>query len=168
MSYHIGDALHTAHYSIGSGTKLAMEDAIALYKACQAAEDVSGALAAFEAARRTEVEITQHASEVSVVWTENAKRYREMEAIQAAYSMLTRSKQITHENLRLRDAEFISDMEAWFAGQYGVSESLPPMFLPFTLRDMTLANRVVVSPMDMYMSEDGTVGDFHLVHLGGL
>ena len=164
----IGDALHTAHYSIGSGTKLAMEDAIALYQACQDAEDVRGALAAFEAARRTDVEIIQHAADVSVVWTENAGRYREMEAIQAAYSMLTRSKQITHENLRLRDAGFISDMETWFAGKSGTSESLPPMFLPFALRDMTLANRVVVSPMDMYMSEDGTVGDFHLVHLGSL
>ena len=164
----IGDALHTAHYSIGSGTKLAMEDAIALYQACQDAEDVPSALVAFEAARRTDVEIIQHAADVSVVWTENAGRYREMEAIQAAYSMLTRSKQITHENLRLRDTGFISDMETWFAGKSGKSESLPPMFLPFALRDMALANRVVVSPMDMYMSEDGTVGDFHLVHLGSL
>ena len=82
-----------------------------------------------ESARRTEVEITQHAAEVSVVWTENVKRYREMEAIQAAYSMLTRSKQITHENLRLRRG-FISDMEAWFSGKFGRSKSLPPMFLP--------------------------------------
>ena len=164
----IGDALHTAHYSIGSGTKLAMEDAIALFQAFEEAEDVKTALAKFDEARRTEVEITQHAADVSVVWTENAQRYWEMDAIQATYSMLTRSKQITHENLRLRDAVFIDDVEAWFAKEFSVPKNTPPMFLPFKLRGMDLANRVVVSPMDMYMSEDGTVGDFHFVHLGSL
>ncbi len=164
----IGDALHTAHYSIGSGTKLAMEDAIALFQAFEEAEDVKTALAKFDEARRTEVEITQHAADVSVVWTENAQRYWEMDAIQATYSMLTRSKQITHENLRLRDAVFIDDVEAWFAKEFSVPKNPPPMFLPFKLRGMDLANRVVVSPMDMYMSEDGTVGDFHFVHLGSL
>ena len=164
----IGDALHTAHYSIGSGTKLAMEDAIALFQAFEEAEDVKTALAKFDEARRTEVEITQHAADVSVVWTENAQRYWEMDAIQATYSMLTRSKQITHENLRLRDAVFIDDVEAWFAKEFSGPKNTPPMFLPFKLRGMDLANRVVVSPMDMYMSEDGTVGDFHFVHLGSL
>jgi len=164
----IGDALHTAHYSIGSGTKLAMEDAIALFQAFEENSDVKSALAAFDEGRRTEVEITQHAADVSVVWTENAKRYWDMDAIQATYSMLTRSKQITHENLRLRDEGFIDDVEDWFAAGFNVPKGTPPMFLPFKLRDMELANRVVVSPMDMYMSEEGAVGDFHFVHLGSL
>jgi anthraniloyl-CoA monooxygenase len=169
----IGDALHTAHYSIGSGTKLAMEDAIALYEAFKDNAAVSDALPAFEAARRTEVEITQHAADVSVVWTENAARYWEMEPIQACYSMLTRSKQITHENLRLRDAGFIDDMETWFAETVkgrGLTPpaGAPPMFAPLQLRELTLPNRVAVAPMDMYMAEDGVPGDFHFVHLGSL
>jgi anthraniloyl-CoA monooxygenase len=169
----LGDALHTAHYSIGSGTKLGMEDAIALYEAIENSDTVGSALRSFEDARRTEVEMTQHAADVSVVWTENTRRYLHMEPIQAAYSMLTRSKQITHENLRLRDPKFIDDVEAWFAAKAGagrrnLAAGTPPMFIPFRLRDMTLANRVVVSPMDMYSAENGTVGDFHFVHLGSL
>jgi anthraniloyl-CoA monooxygenase len=169
----LGDALHTAHYSIGSGTKLGMEDAIALYEAIENSDSIGSALRIFEGARRTEVEMTQHAADVSVVWTENVSRYWDMEPIQAAYSMLTRSKQITHENLRLRDSDFIDDVETWFAAKADTVGSkipggTPPMFTPFQLRGMRLANRVVVSPMDMYSATDGTVGDFHFVHLGSL
>ena len=165
----LGDALHTAHYSIGSGTKLAMEDAIALYDSFRLNNDVADALAHFESSRREAVEITQHAGDVSVVWTENPERYWDMEPIQAAYSMLTRAKQVTHENLRLRDPGFIDRVETWFARSTPGGDAPPaPMFTPFQLRGMTLVNRVVVSPMDMYSAEDGVVGDFHFVHMGGL
>ncbi len=172
----IGDALHTAHYSIGSGTKLAMEDAIALFQAIEDADSVPAALERFESTRREEVEKTQHAANVSVTWTENPGRYWKMEPIQAAFSMLSRSKQITYENLRLRDAGFIDRIDRWFAERAGESQGFdappdpppPPMFTPFRLRGMSLANRVVVSPMDMYSAEDGTPGAFHYVHFGGL
>jgi len=171
----IGDALHTAHYSIGSGTKLAMEDAIALVDAVTNAPSIAAALADFEDGRRQEVEITQHAADVSVSWTENPRRYWDMGPLQAAFSMLSRSKQVTYDNLRLRDADFVDRVDRRFAE--GVREAgfavpldppPPPMFTPFRLRQMVLANRVVVSPMDMYAAEDGTVGDFHQVHLGSL
>ncbi len=171
----LGDALHTAHYSIGSGTKLAMEDAIALVDSLQAADSVRDALLDFEAIRREEVEKVQHSGDVSVTWTENPERFRNMPAIQAAYSMLSRSKQVTHENLRLRDAAFVDRMERWFAGEVRAAgfsvdpvKPPPPMFTPFRLRRMTIPNRVVVSPMDMYSATDGVVGDFHLVHFGAL
>ena len=169
----IGDALHTAHYSIGSGTKLAMEDAIALHSSFSEEKNIKNALKKFEEVRRTEVEITQHAADVSVVWTENAERYKNMEPIQAAYSMLTRSKQITHENLRIRDNKFIEQVEDWFIHGVrnkglDVSSKNPPMFTPYNIRGMHVPNRVVVSPMDMYSAKDGAVGDFHFVHLGSL
>ena len=169
----IGDALHTAHYSIGSGTKLAMEDAIALHKSLSEENNVQTALKNFEVIRRTEVEITQHAADVSVAWTENTNRYWDLQPLQAAYSMLTRSKQITHENLRLRDSEFIEKIEDWFSHQvrekgFVVPKSTPPMFTPYKLREMIISNRIVVSPMDMYSAIEGTVGDFHFVHLGSL
>jgi len=171
----IGDALHTAHYSIGSGTKLAMEDAIALTDALVETGSVADALPRFEATRREEVEITQHAADVSVTWTEEPHRYLDLAPIQATYSMLTRAKALTHENMRLRDAGFIDKAERWFAEDvrsagYDIDVTDPPapMFTPFRLRDMTVANRVVVSPMDMYSAEDGTVGDFHFVHFGAL
>lgn len=164
----MGDALHTAHYSIGSGTKLAMEDAIALFEAFKVHDNVADALPAYAAARKTETEILQHAAEVSVVWTENVQRYWDMDPIQATYSMLTRSKQVTHENLRLRDPKFIEDVETWFRAQQAESNASAPMFQPLHLRDMKLVNRVMVSPMDMYSAEDGTIGDFHFVHFGSL
>jgi anthraniloyl-CoA monooxygenase len=171
----IGDALHTAHYSIGSGTKLAMEDAIALVDAVTGAPSIPAALTAFEEGRRQEVEITQHAADVSVIWTENPGRYWKMDALQATFSMLSRSKQVTYDNLRLRDAGFVDRVDRWFAeavrGQ-GFAVPLdpppPPMFTPFRLRDMVLQNRVVVSPMDMYSAADGTAGEFHVVHMGSL
>jgi anthraniloyl-CoA monooxygenase len=167
----LGDALHTAHYSIGSGTKLAMEDAIALVDALERTGTVADALPRFQETRREEVEKTQHAADVSVIWTENPKRYRHMPAWQAAFSMLTRSKQVTYDNLRIRDPHFVEQVDRWFAdgvraAGFNLAGDPPPMFTPLKLRDMTLANRVVVSPMDMYSAEDGTVGDFHFVHFG--
>ena len=169
----LGDALHTAHYSIGSGTKLAMEDAIALYEAFRGGGALTDALARFEEDRRPEVERTQHASDTSVVWTENPRRYWDMEPIQAAFSMLSRSKQVTYDNLRLRDAGFVDRVDTWFCHRVReaglpVENDGPPMFTPFRLRGMTVPNRVVVSPMDMYSARDGAIGDFHFVHLGSL
>ena len=169
----LGDALHTAHYSIGSGTKLAMEDAIALYEAFRGGGALTDALARFEEDRRPEVERTQHASDTSVVWTENPRRYWDMEPIQAAFSMLSRSKQVTYDNLRLRDAGFVDRVDVWFCRRIReaglpVETDGPPMFTPFRLRGMTVPNRVVVSPMDMYSARDGAIGDFHFVHLGSL
>ena len=169
----LGDALHTAHYSIGSGTKLAMEDAIALYEAFRGGGAMTDVLARFEEDRRPEVERTQHASDTSVVWTENPRRYWDMEPIQAAFSMLSRSKQVTYDNLRLRDAGFVDRVDAWFCRRVReaglpVETARPPMFTPFRLRGITVPSRVVVSPMDMYSARDGAIGDFHFVHLGSL
>ena len=171
----IGDALHTAHYSIGSGTKLAMEDSIALLDALAETDTIAAAQARFAEIRREEVEKTQHASEVSVIWTEEPQRYWDMAPLQAAFSMLSRSKQVTYENLRLRDPALIDRLDSWFAGtvrdagfDIPAENPPPPMFTPFSLRGLTLANRVVVSPMDMYSSTDGVPGDFHFVHLGSM
>jgi len=171
----IGDALHTAHYSIGSGTKLAMEDAIALVDAVVGTPSISTALARFEETRRQDAEVTQHAADVSVTWTENPARYWHMSPLQATFSMLSRSKQITYDNLRLRDPNFIERVNTWFAGQVGeqgfdvpLDPAPPPMFTPFRLGNIVLQNRVVVSPMDMYSAVDGTIGDFHFVHMGSL
>ncbi len=167
----MGDALHTAHYSIGSGTKLAMEDAIALMQAFKDKPTVAEALPHFQAMRQEEVEKTQHAADVSVIWTENPRRFQHMPAWQAAFSMLTRSKQITYDNLRVRDPDYGAGVDRAFGDQvrangFNLDGDPPPMFTPFKLRDMVLANRVVVSPMDMYSATDGTVGDFHFVHFG--
>ena len=169
----LGDALHTAHYSIGSGTKLAMEDAIALHEAFLGGGALPEILARFEEARRPEVERAQHASDTSVVWTENPGRYWDMAPIQAAFSMLSRSKQVTYDNLRLRDAGFVDRVDSWFcdgvrASGLALEGEPPPMFTPFRLRGMTVPNRVVVSPMDMYSAREGEIGDFHFVHLGSL
>ncbi len=171
----LGDALHTAHYSIGSGTKLAMEDAIALVAAVTATDSVPAALARFERVRREEVEKTQHAADVSLTWFEEPERFWQLEPEQLTFSLLTRSKQITYENLRRRDAAYVGAMDRWWAARANAALGLaldldappPPMFTPFKLRDMHLANRVVVSPMGMYSAVDGTPNDFHLVHLGG-
>ena len=170
----LGDALHTAHYSIGSGTKLAMEDAIALVDALAATDTVADGLARFERVRREEVEKIQHAADVSLAWFEEPPRFWQQEPMQLAFSLLTRSKQITYENLRRRDPAFIRAVDRWWAAktnrELGVSLNTeappPPMFTPFRLRDMWLANRVVVSPMGMYSAVNGTPNDFHLVHLG--
>ncbi|MGH6989621.1 MAG: bifunctional salicylyl-CoA 5-hydroxylase/oxidoreductase, partial [Stellaceae bacterium] len=172
----VGDAAHTAHFSIGSGTKLAMEDAIALAEALSAHGAMPAALAAYEAERRPIVESTQRAAETSLHWFEETERYhRRLVPIQFAASLLTRSLRITHENLKQRDPDFIARLDRWFAAeaanQSGVNvpaePAPPPMFTPFRLRDLVLGNRVVVSPMCMYSATDGMPNDWHLVHLGG-
>src|SRR3954453_4636498 len=146
----LGDAAHTAHFSIGSGTKLAMEDAISLAWAVR-----SGDLDAYEAERRPIVESPQRAGRGSLEWFEGIGRYMPQDPSTFAFNLLTRSRRITHGELRMRDPDFVASL----------CDS-PPMFSPFRLRSLELANRVVVSPMDMYSSVDGTPGDFHLVHLG--
>ncbi len=167
----IGDAKATAHYSIGSGTKLAMEDAIALFQALGAHDALPVALAAYERDRREEVEKTQHAANVSLAWFEQMERYWGMAPEQFAFGVMSRSKQITYENLKLRDAGFVERVERWFLGEvrragFDVPDGTPPMFTPFRLRDMLLQNRVVVSPMDQYMAVDGLPNEWHLVHYG--
>jgi anthraniloyl-CoA monooxygenase len=159
----VGDAAHTAHFSVGSGTKLAMEDAIGLADALEPAQsgDLGSALSRYQARRQLEVLRLQNAARNSTEWFENVARYATLPPEQFAYSLLTRSQRIGHENLRLRDTTYVGRVERWFAGR-----DVPPMFVPFRLRDLELQNRIVVSPMDMYSSVDGTPGDFHLVHLG--
>lgn len=208
----LGDAAHTAHFSIGSGTKLAMEDAIVLARELGALPALrltaDGALPAemvqaidrYQAQRATEVLRLQNAARNSMEWFEHVKRYIALEPEQFAYSLLTRSQRVSHENLRLRDAGYLAGVERWFASRAereaarsadreaaratglevgleagraaGVapagraSAAPPPMFTPFRLRGMTLENRIVVSPMDMYCATDGVPNDFHLVHYG--
>ncbi|MFJ6760518.1 bifunctional salicylyl-CoA 5-hydroxylase/oxidoreductase [Streptomyces sp. NPDC091273] len=160
----LGDAAHTAHFSIGSGTKLAVEDALALAEAVAGADgDVPAALAAYEAARRPAVASTQRAAAASRAWFEEIAGYVDQPARQFAFNLLTRSRRVTHDNLRLRDERFARAVERDFGCP---DEHTPPMFTPLTLRGLTLRNRVVVSPMDMYSAVDGVPGDFHLVHLG--
>jgi anthraniloyl-CoA monooxygenase len=170
----VGDAAHTAHFSIGSGTKLAIEDSIALARALQSHADVASALAAYEAERRPEVASLQRAAQVSLEWFEDAERYHgRLEPIPFAFSLLTRSLRVTHENLKVRDAKFVESVDRWCADQASMQTRRavsgpppPPMFTPFRLRDLVLWNRVVVSPMCQYSAEDGTPNDWHLVHLG--
>ncbi|HEU4557400.1 MAG TPA: bifunctional salicylyl-CoA 5-hydroxylase/oxidoreductase [Longimicrobium sp.] len=164
----VGDAAHTAHFSIGSGTKLAMEDSIVLARELNDRACIGEALEAYEAERKLDAVRLQNAARNSMEWFENVKRYVHLEPEQFAYSLLTRSQRVSHENLRLRDNVYLGGVERWFAARSGVEAEAapPPMFTPFQLRGMTLANRVVVSPMDMYSAEDGTPNDFHLVHLG--
>jgi anthraniloyl-CoA monooxygenase len=172
----LGDALHTAHFSIGSGTKLAMEDAIHLCDALEQTASVSEAYRRFEQTRREDVEKTQYASNVSAVWTENPHRYWNMAPLQACFSMLSRAKAVTYENLRLRDPAFIGHVDEWFAEtvreqglELPAGRPPPPMFTPFRIGQTVVDNRVVVSPMNMYSAEPGGIpGDFHLVHLGRL
>ena len=163
----LGDAAHTAHFSIGSGTKMAMEDSIALAKALVAEPSVPRALAAYEEERRPIVERTQKAAQDSLLWFENVKRYRDLSPTQFAFSLLTRSKRITFENLQLRDPGFAAHVASWFEGDLGAQgkPGRPTMFAPLQLRDLTIPNRVVVSPMCMYSAHDGLVGDFHFAHL---
>jgi len=170
----VGDAKATAHFSIGSGTKLAMEDAIALFEAFKKHPDVKQALTVYDTARREEVEKTQHAANVSLAWFEHMKRYWGMEPVQFAFGVMSRSKQITWENLELRDPAFVRQVHRWFAQkvraegfQVDLDNPPVPMFTPFRLRDMVVENRVVVSPMDQYSAVDGVPGDWHFVHLGG-
>ncbi|WP_369273955.1 bifunctional salicylyl-CoA 5-hydroxylase/oxidoreductase [Streptomyces sp. R11] len=158
----LGDAAHTAHFSIGSGTKLAVEDALALAACLEEQPDIPGALRAYEEERKPVVASTQRAARASLEWFENLGLYLDQPPRQFAFNLLTRSRRVTHDNLRLRDAGFTEAVER----DFGCPAGTPPMFTPFRLRGLTLRNRVVVSPMDMYSATDGVPGDFHLVHLG--
>jgi anthraniloyl-CoA monooxygenase len=163
----IGDAAHTAHFSIGSGTKLAMEDAISLARHAAPGTELAGALAAYQAEREIEVLKLQSAARNRMEWFENVARHARLPPRQFAYSLLTGSQRIGHENLKLRDRAFVEDHERWLARQCGPQlESRPPMFLPLTLRGLQIANRVVVSPMAQYMARDGLPGEWHFVHYG--
>ncbi|MGZ4605256.1 MAG: bifunctional salicylyl-CoA 5-hydroxylase/oxidoreductase [Blastococcus sp.] len=162
----LGDAAHTAHFSIGSGTKLAMEDALALVACLYEQPDVDTALAAYEAERRPVVLSTQRAAQASLEWFENIGQYVGQAPEQFAFNIVTRSRRITYDNLELRDPEFVAAIDTWFARAAGSREVRPPMFQPFRLGQLELPNRVVVSPMDMYSAHDGMPTDFHLVHLG--
>ncbi|RZI93201.1 MAG: bifunctional salicylyl-CoA 5-hydroxylase/oxidoreductase, partial [Variovorax sp.] len=160
----MGDAAHTAHFSIGSGTKLALEDAIDLANSFAAQDgSIDEVLTHYEATRSVEVLKIQNAARNSTEWFENVKRYAGMPIEQFAYSMLTRSQRISHENLRLRDAAWLGGYEQWLAGG---KKAIPPMLMPFSVRELTLKNRIVVSPMATYSAVDGVPQDFLLVHLG--
>jgi anthraniloyl-CoA monooxygenase len=168
----LGDAAHTAHFSIGSGTKLAMEDALALAACLREQPSLPAALAAYESERRPVVLSTQRAAQASLDWFENLSLYADQDPMQFAFNIMTRSRRVTYDNLRLRDPEFVGRVDDWYARHeaargHGDARPGPPMFQPFRLRGLTLANRVVVSPMDMYCAVDGLPDDFHMVHLGG-
>ncbi|MEZ5960961.1 MAG: bifunctional salicylyl-CoA 5-hydroxylase/oxidoreductase [Hyphomonadaceae bacterium] len=160
----IGDAAHTAHFSIGSGTKLAIEDAIKLAQVLHGGKPLAEALAEYHAERQVEVLKLQNAARNSTEWFENIDRYATLEPLQFTYSLLTRSQRVSHENLRVRDKTYLGKVESWFSGVE--HNPPPPMFAPLKLRDMEISNRVVVSPMCMYSAVDGEVNDFHLVHYG--
>ena len=169
----MGDAAHTAHFSIGSGTKLAMEDAIALFEESARTTTSPTRFSAYDVNRRDEVGRLQHAAEVSLAWFEHVERYWDMPPSQFAFGLLSRSKAITYDNLRTRDADFIADVDRDFAAGVAERENLPevadtpppPMFTPFTIGGMRLQNRVVVAPMCQYCAEDGVPGEWHYVHL---
>ncbi|MBC7942797.1 MAG: bifunctional salicylyl-CoA 5-hydroxylase/oxidoreductase [Chitinophagaceae bacterium] len=168
----MGDAAHTAHFSIGSGTKLALEDAIELARCIgRQTGDLAAALQDYEAVRSVDVLRIQNAARNSTEWFEHVDRYADLSPEQFAYSMLTRSQRISHENLRLRDKDYIAHYEDWLAGSAGAQRQpaqapIPPMFTPYQLRSVRLKNRVVVSPMAQYSCDDGLPADYHLVHLG--
>jgi anthraniloyl-CoA monooxygenase len=176
----LGDAKATAHFSIGSGTKLAMEDGIALYEAFRTTagkstgvREVSAALGRFETRRREEVEKTQHSADVSLVWFEHVERFWSMDPTRFAFGLMTRSKAITYDNLALRAPEFVRQADEVVARETraqglpaDTGKPLSPMFQPFRLRGLTLENRVVVSPMCQYSARDGMPADWHLVHYG--
>jgi anthraniloyl-CoA monooxygenase len=166
----LGDAAHTAHFSVGSGTKLALEDAIKLAEVLnRPGLSLEAALDEYVAERNLEVLKLQNSARNSTEWFETLERYTHFEPLQFAYSLLTRSQRISHENLRLRDREWLEGVERWFwkrATDGRSNKTAPPMFAPFRLRDMEVQNRVTVSPMAMYSAVDGTPNDFHFVHYG--
>jgi anthraniloyl-CoA monooxygenase len=162
----VGDAAHTAHFSIGSGTKLAMEDALALAACLHEHPTVAAALEAYQAERKPVVESTQRAAQASLEWFENIGMYSRQDPAQFCSNLLTRSRRITFENLKERDEEFARRIEAEFARSQGLSEVAPAMFQPVRIGPLELKNRIVVSPMDMYSACDGMPNDLHLVHLG--
>jgi len=166
----MGDAAHTAHFSIGSGTKLALEDAIELSRMLKQEGSLRAGLERYEAVRGVEVLKIQNAARNSTEWFENIARYEDLEPEQFAYSLLTRSQRISHENLRLRDPQWLEGYERWLAKRAGLpadgARPTPPLLTPFKVRELTLNNRVVASPTLLYAAREGVPGDFHLVHLG--
>jgi len=163
----LGDSAATAHFSIGSGTKLAMESAICLADVVTHSNDMPAALKSYEDERRLEVLKLQNAARNSMEWFEQVDLKAKLEPVQFTYSLLTRSQRVSHENLRLRDSKHLEGVERWFQKQAtGEERPIPPMFAPLKLRDVELSNRVAVSPMAMYSATDGSPTDFHLVHLG--
>ena len=175
----MGDAAHTAHFAIGSGTKLAIDDAIELTNQFNLhghdKSHIPAALETYEEIRRVDVARIQNAARNAMEWFEVVgRRYADhFEPEQFMYSMLTRSQRISHENLRLRDKNWLQGYENWFAKKSGLpvesnssTRHVPPMFTPYQLRGVTLANRIVMSPMAMYSATDGLMNDFHMVHLG--
>lgn len=168
----LGDAAHTAHFSIGSGTKLAMEDAILLADAIDKDADVTKALSAYENERRPLVARTQRVAQGSQRWFENVRRYRGTPPLDFAFNIMSRSKRITYDELKKRDPKLVADVTAAFAKDASeklgekIAADTPPMFVPLKLRNLKLQNRIVVSPMCMYSATNGVPNDFHLVHLG--
>jgi len=172
----MGDAAHTAHFAIGSGTKLAFDDAIELTRQFERigheVATIPQVLAEYEAVRRIDVARIQNAARNAMEWFEvvGARYADRLEPEQFMYSMLTRSQRISHENLRLRDAAWLEGYERWFATRAGVPQQgrarpTLPMLTPFTVRGVTLPNRIVVSPMAVYSAQEGVAGDFHFQHL---
>lgn len=169
----LGDAAHTAHFSIGSGTKLAMEDALALAACLGEQATIEAALKAYDEERTPVIKSTQRSAQASLEWFEEIGQYADQDPIQFAFNLMTRSRRITYGNLQERDPAFVARMDEWLVkseierGRVPAGTApVPPMFLPYRVRGVELPNRVVVSPMDMYSSVDGIPGDFHLVHLG--
>ncbi len=168
----MGDAVHTAHFSIGSGTKLAMEDAIALHAALKAHDlNVEKALEAYETSRKPETIRVQRAAQTSLEWFENSARYVNQPPEQFTFNLMTRSKRITWDNLRQRDPKLVHASDELFAKNHGSprnhdGSAPPPLFAPLKLRELELPNRVVVSPMCQYSATDGVPTEWHLVHLG--
>ena len=173
----MGDAAATAHFSIGSGSKLALESAISLADLLHSEPDLASAFAIYEDQRRLEVLRLQSAARNSLEWFENVERYLHLDPVQLNYSLLTRSQRISHENLRERDPKWLASAESWFMGEARKDAGLPvadnentppraPMFAPFRLREMELKSRIVVSPMAQYKAVDGCPTDWHLTHYG--
>ncbi len=169
----VGDAVHTAHFSIGSGTKLAMEDVIALTHAVTTNDDIPTAFAAYDRDYRSTAESLQRTALTSLRWFEETERYQNLPPIQFGFSLLTRSLRINHQNLALRDPKYVASIDRWCADQAAKQSDTakpehapPPMFTPFRLRGMTLANRLVASPMCQYSAHEGIIDNWHLVHLG--
>jgi anthraniloyl-CoA monooxygenase len=163
----IGDAAHTAHFSIGSGTKLAMEDAMSLARVLlDHSGPVGDALQRYQEEREIEALKLQSAARNRMEWFEQVERYVHLEPEQFTYSLLTGSQRIGHENLKLRDSHYVNGVEKWFAARSGIDRAIPPMFTTFAVRGVSLKNRVIVSPMATYMADHGVPNDFHLVHFG--
>tara|TARA_Y100001934_G_C12343791_1_gene771683 strand:+ start:17 stop:2257 length:2241 start_codon:yes stop_codon:yes gene_type:complete len=165
----LGDAAATAHFSIGSGTKLALESAISLANNLYEERSFNTAFKKYEEARKLEVLRLQSAARNSVEWFEDVERYLDLDPIQLKYSLLTRSQRISHENLRARDAEWLNEAEKWFQSQNSSKSNTiirAPMFASLKIREMELKNRVVVSPMAQYKAIDGCPNEWHLVHYG--